>query len=113
MRVDPSYVSGLVVSLDQSTLSEQRLTAELSSGLRVSSLSDDPVAAGQASLLNSAISRDDSFIQTAASLDSLMRVTDSALGSVVTQLTTALSPWQWPAMMALQAHPILARSRNS
>ena len=91
MRVDPSYVSGLVVSLDQSTLSEQRLTAELSSGLRVSSLSDDPVAAGQASLLNSAISRDDSFIQTAASLDSLMRVTDSALGSVVTQLTTALS----------------------
>src|ERR1017187_1944815 len=91
MRVDPHYVSGLVASLNSSTLSEQQLTAELSSGLRVSSLSADPVAAGQASLLSSAISQDDSFVQTAASTQSLMQVADSALGSVVTQLTSALS----------------------
>lgn len=91
MRADPNYISGLVTSLNQSTLSEQRLTSELSSGLRVTSLSDDPVAAGQASLLNSAISHDDSFVQTAASTQSLMQVADTALGSVVTQLTSALS----------------------
>jgi flagellar hook-associated protein 3 FlgL len=91
MRVDPNYVSGLVVSLNASTLSEQQLTAELSSGLRVSTLSEDPVAAGQASLLGSAISQDDSFVQTAASTQSLMQVTDSALSSVVTQLTSALA----------------------
>lgn len=91
MRVDPNYVSGLVASLNNSTLSEQQLTSELSSGLRVSSLSNDPVAAGQASLMNSAISQEDSFAQTAASTQSLMRVADSALGSVVTQLTSALS----------------------
>ncbi len=91
MRVDPHYVSGLVASLNSSTLSEQQLTAELSSGLRVSSLSADPVAAGQASLLSSAISQDDSFVQTASSTQSLMQVADSALGSVVTQLTSALS----------------------
>ena len=91
MRVDPHYVSGLVASLNNSTLSEQQLTAELSSGLRVSSLSDDPVAAGQASLLSTAISQDDSFVQTAATAQSLMQVADSALSSVVTQLTTALS----------------------
>lgn len=91
MRVDPNYASGLVVSLNKSTLSLQQLTTELSSGLRVSKLSDDPVAAGRASLLSSAISRDDSFVQTAASTQSLMRVADSALGSVVTQLTSALS----------------------
>jgi flagellar hook-associated protein 3 FlgL len=91
MRVDPHYVSGLVESLNASTLSEQRLTSELSSGLRVSSLSDDPVAAGQALLLGSAISQDDSFVQTAASTQSLMQVADTALSSVVTQLTTALS----------------------
>ena len=84
MRVDPHYVSGLVASLNSSTLSEQQLTAELSSGLRVSSLSADPVAAGQASLLSSAISQDDSFVQTASSTQSLMQVADSALGSVVT-----------------------------
>jgi len=91
MRVDPNYVSGLVASLNSSTLSEQKLTTELSSGLRVSSLSDDPVAAGQATLLGSAISQDDSFVQTAASTQSLMQVADSALSSVVTQLTSALS----------------------
>jgi flagellar hook-associated protein 3 FlgL len=91
MRVDPNYVSGLVDSLNNSTLSEQQLTSELSSGLRVSSLSSDPVAAGQASLMNSAISQDDSFSLTAASTQSMMRVADSALGSVVTQLTSALS----------------------
>jgi flagellar hook-associated protein 3 FlgL len=91
MQVDPNYVSGLVASLNNSTLSEQQLTTELSSGLRVSSLSVDPVAAGQASLLSSAISQDDSFVQTAATTQSLMQVADSALSSVVTQLTTALS----------------------
>jgi flagellar hook-associated protein 3 FlgL len=91
MRVDPHYVSGLVESLNASSLQEQRLTTELSSGLRVSSLSDDPVAAGQALLLGSAISQDDSFVQTAASTQSLMQVTDSALSGVVTQLTSALS----------------------
>ncbi len=91
MRVDPNYVSGLVASLNNSTLSEQKLTSELSSGLRVSSLSDDPVAAGQASLLSTAISQDDTFVQTASSAQSLMQVANSALSSVVTQLTSAIS----------------------
>ena len=91
MRVDPHYVSGLVASLNSSTLAEQKLTSELSSGLAVSSLSDNPVAAGQASMLNSAISQDDTFVQTAASVESLMQVADSALGSVVSLLTSALS----------------------
>jgi flagellar hook-associated protein 3 FlgL len=77
--------------LNSSTLAEQKLTSELSSGLAVSSLSDNPVAAGQASMLNSAISQDDTFVQTAASVESLMQVADSALGSVVSQLTSALS----------------------
>ena len=54
MRVDPNYVSGLVGSLNDATLSQQTLSTELSSGLRVASASDDPVAAGQASLLGSA-----------------------------------------------------------
>ena len=91
MRVDPNYVSGLVQSLDSSTASEQQLSTELSSGLRVSSLSDDPVAAGQASLLASSVSRDDTFVQTAATTESRLQVADSALGSVVAQVTSAIS----------------------
>lgn len=91
MLVDPHYVTGLVASLNSSTLSEQQLTSELSSGLRVSSLSTDPVAAGQASLLSASISQDDSFVQTAASTQGMMQVASATLSSVVTQLTSALS----------------------
>jgi len=91
MRVDPNYVSGLVSSLEGTTLTDQQLSSELSSGLAVTKLSDNPVAAGQASLLGSAISQADSFVQTAATTQSMMQLTDSALGSVVTQVTSAIS----------------------
>lgn len=91
MRVDPFYVNNLVASLDQTTVNEQQLSTELSSGVRVNSLSDSPVAAGQNSLLNNEISQDDTFVQTASSEQSMLQVTDSALGSVVSQLTQAIS----------------------
>jgi len=91
MRVDPNYVSNLTTALDQSSSEEDTLTAELSSGLRVASLSDDPVAVAQSTLFGSAIAKDDSFVQTASGETSLLQVTDSTLGDVVTQVTTALS----------------------
>ena len=91
MRVDPHYLSNVVTALGQSTAAEQKLATQLSSGLRVSSLSDDPLAAGQAAMLNTTISQDDTFVQNAASAQSLMQVTDSALGSVTTQLTSAIT----------------------
>jgi len=91
MRVDPNYVSNLTAAVDQSASEEDTLSAELSSGLRVASLSDDPVAVAQSTLLGSAIAKDDSFVQTASGETSLMQVTDSTLGDVVTQVTTALS----------------------
>ena len=61
MRVDPYYVSNLVGSLDQAQSSEQQLTAELSSGVSVTSLSSNPVASGQNVLLLNQIQQDDSF----------------------------------------------------
>jgi flagellar hook-associated protein 3 FlgL len=91
MRVDPYYVSNLVSSLDQTQLTEQNLTNELSSGVRVNSLSDDPVAAGQDVLLLDQIQQDDTFTQTANTVTSQLQVTDSTLGSVVTELTSAIS----------------------
>jgi flagellar hook-associated protein 3 FlgL len=91
MRVDPYYINNLVGSLDQTTASEQQLTTELSSGVRVTSLSSDPVAAGQNSLLNNEISQDDTFVQTASDEQSMLQVSDSALGSVVTQVTQAIA----------------------
>lgn len=91
MRVNPFYVSNLVGSLNQAQASEQQLTAELSSGVRVNSLSDDPLAAGENVELLNQIQRDDSFTQTSSLVQGQLQVADSALGSVVSQLTQAIS----------------------
>src|SRR6187551_3624891 len=91
MRVDPNYVTGLVGSLNQVAANEQKLTEELSTGVTVNSLSDNPAAAGQNVLLTSRLNADDTFSQTASSVESLLQVGDSALGNVVSQLTSAIT----------------------
>ena len=91
MRADPNYISNLTLSIDQASSATDALTTELSSGLRVASLQDDPVAAAQSSVMGSAIAKDDTFVQTASSEASMLQVTDSTLGEVVTQLTSAVS----------------------
>jgi flagellar hook-associated protein 3 FlgL len=91
MRVDPYYVANLVNSLDLTQASEQQLTAELSSGVRVNSLSEDPLAAGENVLLLNQIQKDDTFTQSSSLVQGQLQVADSALGSVVSQLTQAIT----------------------
>jgi len=91
MRVNPDYVTNLVSSLNQVTANEQTLTEELSTGVTVNSLSDNPAAAGENVLLASQLNADDTFSQTASSTESMLQVGDSALGNVITQLTSAIS----------------------
>ena len=91
MRVDPFFVTNLVGPLDQTQATEQQLTAELSGGVRVTSLSQDPVAAGQNVLLLNQMQRDDSFTQSSSLVQGQLQVADSALGSVVSQLTSVIS----------------------
>jgi flagellar hook-associated protein 3 FlgL len=80
-----------VSALDLAQGREQQLSNELSSGIRINSLSDDPVAAGQNVLLLNQIQRDDDFTQTSGTITGQLQVADSALGSVVSQLTQAIS----------------------
>jgi flagellar hook-associated protein 3 FlgL len=91
MRVDPYYVSNLANSLDDVQENEQQLTAELASGVRVNSLSEDPAAAGENVLLLNQIQQDDSFTQSSSLVQGQLQVADSALGSVVSQLTEAIT----------------------
>jgi flagellar hook-associated protein 3 FlgL len=91
MRVDPDYITNLAGSLDQVQANEEQLTAELSSGVRVTSIGQDPLAAGQNVLLLNQIQQDDSFTQSASLVTGQLQVADSALGSVVSQLTQAIS----------------------
>ena len=91
MRVNPLYMNDLVNSLDTTSSTEQQLTEELASGSRVNQLSDNRVAVGQNILLSAQIGSDDTFSQTAASAQSMLQVGDSALSTVVSQLTSAIS----------------------
>lgn len=91
MRVNPLYIDNLVASLDATSQTEQTLTEELASGSSVNQLSDNPVAVGENVLLSAQIGADDTFSQTASTTESRLQVSDSALGTVVNQLTTAIS----------------------
>lgn len=91
MRVDPQYIDNTVAALDATNATEQNLTDELSSGVKVNAISDDPSAFAQNVLLTSQLSADDTFSQTASSTESLLQLGDTALGSVVSQLTQAIS----------------------
>jgi flagellar hook-associated protein 3 FlgL len=91
MRFDPLYFNNAVSALDQASAMEQQITTQMSSGNRLTSLGDDPTAVGQNVLLSSQLNMDDSFSQTENSAVGMMQVADSALGSIVSQLTEAIS----------------------
>src|SRR5436309_3482783 len=91
MRVDPFYVQRLSGALNDAIGNEAQLTQELSSGLSVTTLSSNPVAVGQSTILGGEIAADDSYVSAAASAQSKLQVTDSTLGEVVTVLTRAIS----------------------
>jgi flagellar hook-associated protein 3 FlgL len=91
MHVDPGYLQNLASSLDQTQVTLQQLSSQLSSGARFNTLSADPVSSGQNILLLNQIQQDDSFTQTSSFVTGQLQVADSALGSVVSQLTQALS----------------------
>ncbi len=91
MRVDPSYITNLVSSLDATQANEQQLTSELSSGVSITSLSENPVGSGENVLLLNQIQQDDSFTQSSNMVTGQLQVADSALGSVVSELTQAIS----------------------
>ncbi len=91
MRADPFYSLSLNNSLDSLTERQDSLTSQLSSGLAVSLPSDDPLAASEGVALGSAIARDDAYVQSATTLEGRLQTSDSVLGNVVTQITSAIS----------------------
>jgi len=91
VQVDPNYISNLSSAISSSTAQEQTLTSELSSGLAVATLSDNPVAASANVGLATSLAQLDSFVESSNTTQGLLQVTDSTLGEVVTQLTSAIS----------------------
>ena len=76
MRVDPNYISNLAISLDQAQANQEQLTAELSSGVAITSLSQNPTSSGQNVLLLNQIQQDDSFTQSSNLVTGQLQVAD-------------------------------------
>lgn len=91
MRVNPDLYTSVNMSLQQSEQSLQTAMNQLSSGKRVSLPSDDPLAFAQnvESLASSA--NIDTYTKNADAVTAQAQLADSALSSVVTSLTKALS----------------------
>ena len=105
-------MTNLVGALDNTTANIQSLTQELSSGVRLNSLADDPGAAGQNVRLNAQLNEDVTFSQTVSLTEGMLQVTDSALGGVVTQLTSAISLATEAANQTLNAGNLISISQQ-
>lgn len=81
----------MLASLSNLSDQQTRISQEMSSGLRISSLGDDPVASGQAVTMADTLRQDAAFLSTASNASNRMQTADTALGSVVSQLTSAIS----------------------
>lgn len=91
MNVNPNYLQQLTAALSRNTAQQQALSSQLSSGVRLTGLGDNPVAAAQNVQFSAQIAADSTFTQTAASTTAMMQVVDSTLGSVVDQINQAIS----------------------
>jgi flagellar hook-associated protein 3 FlgL len=91
MNVNPNYIQQLTAALSRNTAQQQALSSQISSGVRLTGLGDDPVAAAQNVQFSAQITTDSTFTQTAATTTARMQVVDSTLGSVVDQINQAIS----------------------
>jgi flagellar hook-associated protein 3 FlgL len=91
MNVDPNYLQQLAAALSRTTAQQQTLSSQISSGVRLTGLGDDPIAAAQNVQFSAQISADSIFTQTAVTTTAKMQVVDSTLGSVVDQINQAIS----------------------
>ncbi len=77
--------------LQVSQKQEQTAIEQLATGLRVNLPSDDPAAAAANLVNNAALGADDQYVQNIDSVQQTMTNADSALSSVITELTQAIS----------------------
>ncbi len=91
IRVNPDLYSTVLNGLQVNTQQENQALQQVSSGQKLSSLSDNPAEAASLVDLRMQSSSDTQYLQNVSSLTGSLNVADSALSSVVEALTTAQS----------------------
>ena len=84
-------MSNLVAQAGSLSDQQAEISRELSSGTRLTRLSNDPLAAAATVRLSSGIAEASATAAAIQTVQARMQTADSALGSVVTQLTSAIS----------------------
>ena len=91
MRADPNLYANINTAIQQSESSLQTAMNQLSSGKRVALPSDDPLAFAQSLQVLASSANVDRYTTSADAVLSQAQMADSALSSVTTSLTQALS----------------------
>ena len=91
IRLNPNILPDLLTAIQTSKQNLDTATTQLSSGLSVNQLSDNPSAAAALVLNHNQSRQDDQFVQNLGTLQSKFQVADSTLSNVVTALTRAIS----------------------
>ena len=91
MRVDPNLYAGVNASIQASEQSLQTAMNQLSSGKRVAAPSDDPLAFASDVQSVAASAAVDTYTKNSQAVMAQAQMADSALSSVVTTLTQAVS----------------------
>lgn len=91
MRVTPNYTRDFVSAVSKIEEKEQAALQQLSSGKRVTQPSDDPAAAAAYVQNRARAEYTDEYKQSVTSVRAFLKTADSALNSVVTALTRAIS----------------------
>jgi flagellar hook-associated protein 3 FlgL len=91
IRVNPDMYNIILNGLAGETKRQNQAMQQLASGQRMNSLSDDPAAVASLVGLRTESSSNAQYLKNISSLTSSLQVADSALSSVVTSLTSAVS----------------------
>jgi flagellar hook-associated protein 3 FlgL len=91
VRVNPDLYSTITNGLAQNTQRQDQVLQELASGQKLNSPSDDPAAVASLVSIRTESSSVTQYLSNISSLTGSLQVADSALNSVVEELTSAVS----------------------
>lgn len=91
MRTGATDLSGLLAQASALSAQQAEITRQLSTGTRLGTLSNDPVAAADTVRLSSSIAQASATLSAVQSAQSRVQAADAALGSVNDRLTAAVA----------------------
>ena len=91
IRINPNSAPELIAAIALDRQAQNTALQQISTGLQVNQLSDNPAAAAEVTLIHNQNSQDTQYLQTISSLTAQYNTVDSTLSSVVTALTQAAS----------------------